>query len=317
MSKLIDLYVNEVGEHLPGKLRADVQAEIRSSIEDTLEARSQAAGRTPDAEMEVEVLKEFGAPARMAGAYLPQRYLIGPRWFPAFWFLLRIVLAIVAVVGVVQLGVALSQGSFALQRLDVGNYINFALAALANVVIVFALLEWAQPRLQEKTETWNPESLREDVRADRVNRLGLAVDLILILAAAFVFNFYPQWIAVFSFQPALSFTPILTDAFFRYLPWINLLWGLQVLVSLLLMRAGRVDTLSRWMRMGLRVGTIVLLAVMINGAPVVKMPIMPDFLNQLGPSALMGLLIVLQGIELVKELHRALGKAPALIKGLS
>jgi len=310
MSTLIDLYVNAVGEHLPGKLSADIQAEIRSSIEDTLEARSQATGRAPDAAMVAEVLKEFGAPAKMAAAYLPQRYLIGPRWFPAFWLVLRIALGIVALLGVVQLAVALSQGSFAVQRLDVGNYINFAFAALGNVVLVFGLLEWVQSKLKEKDGVWNPESLRENTQDEKPGTIGLAVDMVLILAAALIFNFFPQWISMFQFEPALKATPILTDAFFRYLPWINLLWGLQVGLNLLLMRTGRVTPLARWLRMGLRVYTIALLAVMIAGAPVVKMPILPDFLNQLAPTALMGLLMALQGIDLFKDLRRALGKAP-------
>ena len=37
---MIDQYVIEVGENLPEKLRADLEKEIRSLIEDTLEERS-------------------------------------------------------------------------------------------------------------------------------------------------------------------------------------------------------------------------------------------------------------------------------------
>ena len=61
---LIDRYVTEVGQNLPRKERADLEAEIRSLIEDTLEARSQAEGRAADENLMVEVLKEFGPPRR-------------------------------------------------------------------------------------------------------------------------------------------------------------------------------------------------------------------------------------------------------------
>ena len=37
---MIDQYIFEVGENLPEKLRADLEKEIRSLIEDTLEERS-------------------------------------------------------------------------------------------------------------------------------------------------------------------------------------------------------------------------------------------------------------------------------------
>jgi hypothetical protein len=42
---LIDTYVSEVGRHLPQKNRADIEAEIRSTIEDILEERSRKFGK--------------------------------------------------------------------------------------------------------------------------------------------------------------------------------------------------------------------------------------------------------------------------------
>ena len=43
--ELIDRYLHEVGQHLPGRMRADVQAELHSLLIDTLEERARAAGR--------------------------------------------------------------------------------------------------------------------------------------------------------------------------------------------------------------------------------------------------------------------------------
>jgi len=37
--ELIDRYVQEVGRHLPRKNRTDIQAELQSTLVDTLEAR--------------------------------------------------------------------------------------------------------------------------------------------------------------------------------------------------------------------------------------------------------------------------------------
>jgi len=45
---LLDKYIEEVGKRLPRRNRRDLQAEIRSTIEDMLEDRSQAEGRPVD-----------------------------------------------------------------------------------------------------------------------------------------------------------------------------------------------------------------------------------------------------------------------------
>jgi HAAS len=144
--ELIDLYVAEVGQHLPAKDRADIEAEIRSLIEDTLEDKSQAEGRPADEEMIVQVLKEFGSPAKMAASYLPPRYLIGPRFYPIFMLVMRIVLALITVVTLVRLGVALAVPGMTIEvgiRIlgeHMASLITTALAALGNMVFVFAIL---------------------------------------------------------------------------------------------------------------------------------------------------------------------------------
>ncbi|RPJ25992.1 MAG: hypothetical protein EHM33_13110, partial [Chloroflexi bacterium] len=81
---LIDRYVAEVGRHLPEKDRADIEAEIRSMLEDTLEERKQA-GRSVDEKMIAEVLEELGDPRLLASKYSPsKRYLIGPGWYDVY-----------------------------------------------------------------------------------------------------------------------------------------------------------------------------------------------------------------------------------------
>ena len=45
---LVEQYVTEVGKNLPRKTHSDIEAEIRSLIDDMLEDRSKQAGRAPD-----------------------------------------------------------------------------------------------------------------------------------------------------------------------------------------------------------------------------------------------------------------------------
>jgi len=82
---LIDRYIAEVGRHLPEKDRADIEAEIRSMLEDMLEERGQQTGKSADDKMIVEVLEQLGNPRLLASKYAaPKRYLIGPGWYEVY-----------------------------------------------------------------------------------------------------------------------------------------------------------------------------------------------------------------------------------------
>ena len=108
-TNLIDTYVSEVGRRLSRKTRADIEAEIRSILQDMLEERSQKTGKPVDEELTLEVLKEYGAPEKVAATYQGDRYLIGPRLYPIFMLVLRIVLIVIGVLAAIGLGIALSQ----------------------------------------------------------------------------------------------------------------------------------------------------------------------------------------------------------------
>ena len=89
---LIDKYIAEVGKHLPRKQRADIEAEIRSTLEDMLEERKQTS---PENEAQViELLKEYGEPRKVAESYVSPRYLIGPRMYPRMVLVAKIVLTV-------------------------------------------------------------------------------------------------------------------------------------------------------------------------------------------------------------------------------
>ncbi len=110
-TNLIDDYVSEVGRRLPRKTHTDIEAEIRSILQDMLEERSQKNGKPVDEEMTLGVLKEYGAPEKVAATYLGDRYLIGPRLYPIFMLVLRIVLIVTGILALIGLGIALSSNN--------------------------------------------------------------------------------------------------------------------------------------------------------------------------------------------------------------
>lgn len=92
---LVDVYIHEVTRRLPEKMREDIALELRSTIEDMLPEQY--------SEDEVKkVLNELGSPAMLASGYSDQpMHLIGPRYFDAYWTLLKMMLPIAAIIAVI------------------------------------------------------------------------------------------------------------------------------------------------------------------------------------------------------------------------
>jgi hypothetical protein len=92
---LIDRYIAEVGRHLPEKNRSDIEAEIRSMLEDVLEEHGQHATSAND-KVITDVLEQLGDPKLLASKYAPpRRYLIGPGWYEIYIQTLQRVLYVV------------------------------------------------------------------------------------------------------------------------------------------------------------------------------------------------------------------------------
>jgi hypothetical protein len=331
---LIETYINQVGDNLPTKDREDIKAEIRSIIEDTLDGRSQAAGRPVDDAMIVEVLKEFGTPKKMAASYLPPRYLIGPRLYPTFMMVLRIVLGIIGIVVMVKTSVNVAQQAQSIKAVvpiitnGLAEGVSSLLAALGNIVFIFALIEWGMSRTkeeQEKEKTWDPRSLEGKEDSDAFKPWERIPDIVFTLAALLIFNFYPQWIGIFLTSPATGewiHVPFLTPAFFHYLPWLNILWVLGLVMNFVLIRTGQWRTWNRWFQIGIDVLTMTVFILMASGSPIVEF--LPEKLKLLGkmgediarmqPTINMGvyalliLLVFLTGIDLVRSVARMVRK---------
>jgi hypothetical protein len=163
---LIDKYITEVGKHLPRKNRADIEAEIRSTLEDMLEERRQTQG-TADEGTVIALLKEYGAPREVAESYTGPRYLIGPRVYPIFELVTKIVLAVLIAVTLAGLGLSLSRSSLAGPEFlkTIGNsalsLLGGLITAFGNIVLVFAILERVLPaKVFEEEEEWNPAENR-------------------------------------------------------------------------------------------------------------------------------------------------------------
>ena len=277
---LIDKYVTEVGKYLPRKNRADIEAEIRSTLEDMLEERNQAS---PESEAAViALLKEYGSPRKVAESYIGPRYLIGPRLYPTFELVLKIVLAVVLGAGLLGYGISGSiTGSFAgtdflsfLGQFWVG-LLGGMISAFGNIVLVFAILERVLPasKIEKEVEDeWNPANLAKEPDPDEVKMSEAVATIIFTVLALAIFNLYPNVVGIFfNTDGEWTFIPVLSKAFFTYLPWINLLGVLQIIFSLYQLRQGVWTTFARLFNIAIEVGTISLAAVMLKGPSLIDL----------------------------------------------
>ena len=257
--KLIDRYIAEVGRHLPRKQRADIEAEIRSTLEDMLEERKQAEGAESEAEV-IELLKEYGAPRDVADSYVGPRYLIGPRIYPTFELVTRIVLIVLFGIALAGLGLGLAQSSLTgaeFMKTIADSALGLfggLVTAFGNIVLAFAILERVLPAKEfEEEEEWNPAELAREPDPDRVKFGEQIFEMFFLVVFLVIFNLYPGLIGIgfFNENDWVFISPILTQAFFSYLPWLNILILLQLGFNIILLRRG-------WWNTGLRIANIIL-----------------------------------------------------------
>jgi hypothetical protein len=277
---LIDKYVSEVGKYLPRKQRADIGKELKSTLLDMLEERNQALVK--DEAAVIALLKEYGEPRKVAESYIGPRYLIGPRLYPTFELVVKIVLA--AVLGAGLLGYSVSASitkSFAgaeffsfLGQFWLG-FLGGLMNAFGSIVIVFAILERVLPASEIEKETadeWNPADLAKEPDPDQVKIPEAIFTIIFTVIGLAIFNLYPNVVGIFfNTDGVWTFIPMLSKAFFTYLPWINLLGILQITFHLYQMRQGIWTTSARIFNIAIEVGTIALAIAMLNGPSLIDL----------------------------------------------
>lgn len=331
--ELIDRYVAEVGRHIPEKMRSDIEAEIRSLLEDNLEDRARQQGRQPDEEMVVEMLKSYGKPEKVAATYQPPRYLIGPRLYPTFLMVVRIMLLVVFILSLVKFGfaVTLSNGGLAQIGLSfveaLNTFLSGALTALGVIVVVFAILQWKLPQQGKESDDWDPRKLEPVTpRGDQVKTRSMIIETVLAVVFLLAFILYADRIGVYMLvDGSWVFAPVLTQTFYNFLPWICALWGLGILLNLAVLRKGRWQPATRWISAGLTLLNIVLLLVLLGGAPIVEstpqaleilkgMNVAPDVTARLGDGLgllvrmILAVLLIVEAVDLGQTLYNLLWK---------
>jgi hypothetical protein len=167
--ELLDRYLEAVRKHLPWKRQDDILAELRANLEAQLEDKEKELGRPLSREEAEAWLKQLGSPMQVAAPYLPQQYLIGPRIFPMYWFVLRTVFLWATIIYLI-VSAALIYASGSVDGPAVAAAILrwpvVLMNAAAWVTLIFVAIEYAVTHAPEKlpgisgvTASWSPSDL--------------------------------------------------------------------------------------------------------------------------------------------------------------
>ncbi|MBE0669356.1 MAG: hypothetical protein IH588_02105 [Anaerolineales bacterium] len=274
---LIDRYVAEVGKNLPLlKGREDIEKELRSTLEDMLEDRASTTGRMRDEAMEIELLKEYGSPQTVAATYNPQPYLIGPRLFPFFLMVLKIVITVLVTVLLILMGIrAVTDTPFMGAEFvniigkGLGGIVSAAIAAFGNIVLVFAILERVLPDAQinalKTDEEWDPASLANEPDPDTVKRGELIAEIVFTFVGLAILNLYPEILGMFVFKEGDTFfIPMFSDAFFKFIPWINAIFFAEIVLDIYLLRSALWTSVTRVAKIIIEAASIALTVVILR-----------------------------------------------------
>ena len=255
---LIDRYVTEVGKNLPLlKGREDIEKELRSTLEDMLEDRISTTGRLRDEAMEIALLKEYGSPQQVAATYNSQPYLIGPRLFPTFLMVLKIVTTVLVTVLLILMGIrAVTDTPFmgmefvSIIGKGLAGIVSAVITAFGHIVLVFAILERVLPDSQiadlKTNDEWDPASLAKEPDPDSVKRGELIVEIIFTFLGLALLNLYPEILGAFIFTEGEQFfIPMFSNAFFKFMPWINAIFFAEIVLDIYLLRNALWTPLAR------------------------------------------------------------------------
>ena len=269
----IDRYVNAVGGALPVRERGDVEAEIRSLIQDELEARDVTNLEDADEATVLAVLEQFGRPEALAARYHAPRSLIGPALYPTFRIVTTIVLLVLTGVWVFGIAVNVGMGRGMLDNplATVGGLVGGLFQTFGTLVFVFALIEtFSHGKIESeaKEQVWNPRSLPKVETSERVKVGELVVGIGFNLVAIVIFNAYPEWISAISVTDGqVTVTPLLSENFMTFVPWLTLMWSLTIALNAYVLAQGQWRPLTRWLQIGLSLFGLAILGWMLVDGP--------------------------------------------------
>lgn len=249
MKNIIDRYLYDVSRRLPEYMRADVERELRSNIEDML------TDNPSDDEIE-KVLLELGSPSKLAVQYNPHpRYLVSPELFDDYFMVLKIVAitlaALLAALAVFKI-IFGDVGSISVESV-IGTIVtvitSFISAAFTGIIqaffwvtVIFFLVEYFGRK--KGIPPWSPKQLPEVPKNSKVilkpsDTIANAIFTILFSTLFLVGTIrHPQFIAWY--EAGTPRVPLLNEQIvLQFLPLFIFMMAFMLIITVLKLIKGR------------------------------------------------------------------------------
>jgi hypothetical protein len=231
----ITIYVSEVIRYLPQKSQSEIKKELTTNILDMVDELT--AGGMAEKDAVVTVLSKMGNPRLLADQYLDKKaYLIGPRYYPTYLMIAKIVSGAVALGITVALSVQylFSADASIIQTIVqwLGSVFMGVIQAVAWVTLIFAGVERFEEigvlkNVDVELDDWSvkdlPKSQRNSKKSDRIEGLvGFLFAIIFLillntrleLFGAYIFDqgILKEIVPIFNLQTASSWIPLVSIA---------------------------------------------------------------------------------------------------------
>ncbi len=288
----VERYTYAVVNALPEAQRADIEKELRSLIEDMLEARTQGRDAT-DQDTEA-VLLELGDPARLADTYRGhRRYLIGPDLYPTYLNLLKIVLGAIAIAMTVVFAIqTILTPARVLDHLVSGlaNLVQGGFQGFAWVTISMGLAEYYRDRQGKEAlkaaPAWKvshlPQLPEKELRINRADPIAAIIFAVLfVVVLTFALDVFGIWIFL-SGQPGVVVSFLNESVFKPYLPFVWAVAALGILNEIAKLIARRWSLRLMALNALVDVANFAVALALFSNSAIWN----PDFMAQLGRSGL-------------------------------
>ena len=263
--QMINLYLAEIEKHLPARNREDVLKEIQSTLMDMIEDRNSDSEQPPNDDLIISVLQVYGEPRQVAQKYIKYTSLIGPRMYPTYLQVLKIVLAVLA--GINLIGIIITIATFSGTSLGlfetiaqvIGGLFNSLFLGFGIVSLVFAIIERTLPAdLKIKIgKEWTSEDLLSQKDHHTIKIAEIALEIIFTLAFVVLINFFLDRIGIYYLgETGWMVSPILNQNFNRYIPLLTVANLLSIVLNLFLIRKGRWNKATTVAKLVINVFTI-------------------------------------------------------------
>ncbi|MET8040983.1 permease prefix domain 1-containing protein [Micromonospora sp. NPDC005215] len=251
MNTLTNRYLAATLRSVPAQRRDEIATELRASIDDMIEGRTDGGADPVTAER--EVLTELGNPDLLAARYADRRLqLIGPTYYLVWLRLLKLLLSFIpALVGTVIAVIDVADGKgFGAIGSGIGTAIEVAVQIAFWLTLTFALIDRFQP--VASLPDWTVDQLPDaPVHRDISLTDTIASVAMLVLTIGYLpFQHYQSWVhetdgsnipildpALWSFWLPALIVVLLADVVFEILKyrighWSWTLFGVKALLNL-------------------------------------------------------------------------------------